>query len=110
MPCHDSPDLKKLDLITVLRALADPVRLDIVQRLYVLGEANCAALIGARPKSSMSHHFQVLRESGVLHTRIEGVQHHNSLRLQELEKRFPGLMQSILGGADATQLRRQTSS
>ncbi|OUJ07677.1 helix-turn-helix transcriptional regulator [Gluconobacter sp. DsW_058] len=110
MPCHDSPDLKKLDLITVLRALADPVRLDIVQRLYVLGEANCAALIGARPKSSMSHHFQVLRESGVLHTRIEGVQHHNSLRLQELEERFPGLMQSILGGADATQFRRQTSS
>lgn len=96
MPCHDLPDIDALDLITVLRALADPVRLDIVQRLYVLGEANCAALIGSRPKSSMSHHFQVLRESGILHTRIEGVHHHNSLRLQELETRFPRLMMSVL--------------
>lgn len=96
MPAYDHPDLTTLDIVSVLRALADPVRLDIVKRLHSMGEANCAALVGKRPKSSMSHHFQVLRESGIVHTRIEGVQHHNSLRRQELDERFPGLMAAIL--------------
>ncbi|QDH17369.1 ArsR/SmtB family transcription factor [Swingsia samuiensis] len=96
MSYTDLPDLNSIDLITILRALADPIRLEIVQHLYVNGEANCTALIGSRPKSTMSHHFQVLRESGILRTQIQGVQHRNTLRLEDLEKRFPGLLQTIL--------------
>ncbi|MCP1272361.1 helix-turn-helix domain-containing protein [Gluconobacter albidus] len=99
MAAYDHPDPATFELILVLRALADPARLDIVRHLGRVGEANCATLIGTRPKSSMSHHFQVLRESGVLRTRIEGVQHRNSLRLEELDARFPGLMTAILNAA-----------
>ncbi|GBQ84144.1 ArsR/SmtB family transcription factor [Gluconobacter albidus] len=99
MAAYDHPDPATFELILVLRALADPARLDIVRHLGRVGEANCATLIGTRPKSSMSHHFQVLRESGVLRTRIEGVQHRNSLRFEELDARFPGLMTAILNAA-----------
>ncbi|MBF0888721.1 MULTISPECIES: ArsR/SmtB family transcription factor [Gluconobacter] len=99
MAAYDHPDSATFELIPVLRALADPARLEIVRHLGRVGEANCATLIGTRPKSSMSHHFQVLRESGVLRTRIEGVQHRNSLRIEELDARFPGLMAAILNAA-----------
>lgn len=91
---HPAPE--ELELITVLRALADPVRMELVRHLHRLGEANCSTLLGSRPKSSMSHHFQVLRESGILHTRIDGVNHRNTLRLDTLNARFPGLMNAIL--------------
>ncbi|MXV43823.1 helix-turn-helix domain-containing protein [Saccharibacter sp. 17.LH.SD] len=96
---YTHPDLDELDILTVLRALADPVRLDIVRHLHSLGEASCSTLLASRPKSSMSHHFQVLRAGGILHTRIEGVTHRNTLRLEELEKRFPGLMTAILAAS-----------
>ena len=96
MAAYDHPAPETFELTVVLRALADPARLDIVRHLERVGEANCATLIGTRPKSSMSHHFQVLRESGILRTRIEGVQHRNSLRREELDERFPGLLTAIL--------------
>ncbi|ELQ08740.1 ArsR family transcriptional regulator, partial [Pseudomonas fluorescens BRIP34879] len=47
-------------------------------------------------KSSMSHHFRVLRDAGLVHTRSVGTTHMNSLRRDELETRFPGLLASIL--------------
>lgn len=96
MAAYDHPDPATFELTLVLRALADPARLEIVRHLERVGEANCATLIGTRPKSSMSHHFQVLRESGILWTRIEGVQHRNSLRHKELDERFPGLLAAVL--------------
>ncbi|CDG38968.1 Transcriptional regulator, ArsR family [Asaia bogorensis] len=96
MPDYDHPPVESLTLLGVLRGLADPIRLEIVQHLGSVPEASCAALLGDRPRSSMSHHFQVLRESGLLHTRIQGVQHFNSLRRDDLDARFPGLMQAVL--------------
>jgi len=95
---YDHPASESLTLLGVLRGLADPIRLEIVQHLGSVPEASCAALLGDRPRSSMSHHFQVLRESGLLHTRIQGVQHFNSLRKADLDERFPGLMEAILAG------------
>lgn len=94
---YTHPDLHQIELLTVLRALADPVRLGILQHLAELGEANCTTLLNNRPKSSMSHHFQVLRESGLLHTEIDGIQHRNRIRRKELDQRFPGLMDAVLG-------------
>ncbi|GBR53518.1 ArsR family transcriptional regulator [Neokomagataea thailandica NBRC 106555] len=96
MPCPDHPSLATIDILTVLRALADPMRLAVVRQLHEQGEATCAELLRNRPKSSMSHHFHVLRDSGILHTRVEGLHHYNSLRRQELDQYFPGLMTSIL--------------
>nr|WP_294915683.1 helix-turn-helix domain-containing protein [uncultured Neokomagataea sp.] len=99
MPYLDNPDLSSIDLLTVLRALADPIRLEIVRQLHERGEATCAELLRNRPKSSMSHHFHVLRESGILQTRVEGLHYYNSLRRKELDQSFPGLMASILAPA-----------
>lgn len=47
-------------------------------------------------KSTLSHHFKVLRESGVMYTRIEGTQRFISIRTDDLNKRFPGLLDTIL--------------
>lgn len=57
----------------------------------------CGDLDGGRPKSSMSHHFRVLRDAGLVQTRSVGTTHINALRADDLESRFPGLLASILG-------------
>ncbi|WP_110992451.1 ArsR/SmtB family transcription factor [Pseudomonas sichuanensis] len=92
---HPSPD--NLSLERLLYALSDPVRMEIVRHLASVPEASCGELDGGRPKSSMSHHFRVLREAGLVFTRNVGTTHMNSLRSDELEGRFPGLLGSILG-------------
>ncbi|AOX17480.1 ArsR/SmtB family transcription factor [Kozakia baliensis] len=96
MPDYEHPAPADLTLLAVLRGLADPARLEIVRHLGSIEEASCATLLGERPRSSMSHHFQVLRESGLIYTRVQGVQHFNSLRRAELNARFPGLLDAIL--------------
>ena len=80
----------------LLYALSDPVRMEIVRHLAGVAEATCGELDGGRPKSSMSHHFRVLRDAGLVHTRNVGTTHMNSLRREELESRFPGLLASVL--------------
>jgi DNA-binding transcriptional ArsR family regulator len=94
------PDKKDISLAGVLYALGDPVRLEIVKCLATKGEQSCAALeVPAIAKSTLSHHFRVLRESGVLNCRKVGTQHLNSLRREDLETRFPGLLDSVLQAA-----------
>lgn len=90
------PDQKDISLPGVLYALGDPVRLEIVKRLADNGELSCAALEVPIAKSTLSHHFRVLRESGILYCRKEGTQHFNSLRREELDTLFPGLLDTVL--------------
>lgn len=90
------PRIEEVELPALLHALSDPVRLDIVRRLDSGGEASCSALDGGRPKSSMSHHFRVLRDSGLVQTRPDGTSHMNSLRREEVDGRFPGLLEAVL--------------
>ncbi|WP_294390277.1 helix-turn-helix domain-containing protein [uncultured Sphingomonas sp.] len=85
----------------IFQALSDPVRIDIVRRLAAVPQASCAALTGDRPKSSMSHHFRVLRDAGLVRTRIEGTAHANELRRAELDRRFPGLIDALLDAIQA---------
>jgi DNA-binding transcriptional ArsR family regulator len=87
-------------LSQVLYALSYPVRLEVVRRLARDGEATCSALECGRPKSSMSHHFRVLREAGLMRTRTDGASHVNDLRRDEMDRRFPGLLTAIFGAAD----------
>src|ERR1700761_1494142 len=94
------PDTHEIRLDRVLYALSDGVRLSIVRQLAREGTASCAALDGGRPKSSMSHHFRVLRECGVVHTRSVGATHMNELRQAELERRFPGLLSAVLAARE----------
>ncbi|MDJ0737696.1 MAG: helix-turn-helix domain-containing protein [Nostocaceae cyanobacterium] len=94
-----NPDRKQISLAGVLYALGDPVRLEIVRRLATTKEQCCADFDFAIAKSTMSHHFKILRESGVVWTRKEGTQHLNSLRRQDLEVLFPGLLDAVLHSA-----------
>jgi DNA-binding transcriptional ArsR family regulator len=93
------PDKKDISLAGVLYALGDPIRLEIVRRLAVDGETSCCAFALPIAKSTLSHHFKVLRDSGVLYCRKEGTQHLNSLRRDDLNDRFPGLLDAVLRSA-----------
>lgn len=91
---HPTP--AEFSLERVLYALSDPLRMEIVRHLARQGEATCSELDGGRPKSSVSHHFRVLRDSGLLHTTNSGTTHINRLRYSEMQQRFPGLLDAIL--------------
>ena len=86
------PSRKELLLTAVMYALSDEVRLGIVRQLAAKGEQPCGVFEVDRPKSSLSHHFRVLRESGVVSTRKDGKALMNTLRRIDLEARFPGLL------------------
>jgi len=85
------------ELAQVLCALGDPVRLDLVRKLAQQGEIPCGGFGLDMPKSSLSHHFRVLREAGVIGSRPEGTSTLNYLEIKQMEKRFPGLLKSVLG-------------
>ena len=90
------PQTSDIELERVLYALSDPRRLAIARQLDKAGVASCGELDGGRPKSSMSHHFRVLRDAGVIKTRTDGTLHLNELRRSELDALFPGLLTAIL--------------
>jgi DNA-binding transcriptional ArsR family regulator len=90
------PGRKELLLTAVLYALSDEARLGIVRQLAEHGEQVCGVFDVDRPKSSLSHHFRVLRESGIVSTRKEGKTLLNTLRREDLDARFPGLLSAIL--------------
>lgn len=97
------PDLEKIDLATVLHALADPVRLAIVRQVDALGagcELGCGELELPVSKSTGSHHLKNLLASGITAEREEGTRKFIRLRREELDRRFPGLMASVLRAAD----------
>ena len=90
------PRTDEISLPDVLHALSDPVRLKIVTGLAERTEQSCSAIEASVSKSTLSHHFKVLREAGVTHTRVNGTHRYVSLRRDELEDRFPGLLRSVL--------------
>lgn len=91
------PALSEISLPYVLYALSDPIRLEIVRRLKTAGsELSCTDATGTLlPKSTMSFHFKALREAGLIRTRQEGRNKYNEIN-PGFEKRFPGLLKSIL--------------
>jgi DNA-binding transcriptional ArsR family regulator len=86
----------ELELAGVLHALSDPIRLRIVSELAEAGERSCGAFNLPITKSTCSHHFRVLREAGLISTRVAGKSRMNLLRREALEERFPGLLDAIL--------------
>ncbi|WP_433771120.1 ArsR/SmtB family transcription factor [Bacillus wiedmannii] len=94
------PDTNDIRLTTVLNALSDQIRIQIVREIAMVGEQSCGNVNIPIPKSTLSHHYKVLRESGITYTRIEGTQRFNSLRKDDLNERFPGLLQAILQASE----------
>jgi DNA-binding transcriptional ArsR family regulator len=93
------PRIDEIALPDVLHALSDPVRLQIVRALADREEQSCSSVEASVSKSTLSHHFKVLREAGVTHTRVNGTHRLVSIRRDELEERFPGLLDSVLGAS-----------
>lgn len=92
------PAVEQIELVEVLHALADPVRLRLMARLVDSGQENCSSIgegIDVH-KSTMSHHYRVLREAGITWTIVEGRSRYVSLRRDDLNRRFPGLLDAIL--------------
>ena len=99
------PRVDEVSLPDVLHALSDPVRLQIVRALAECEEQSCSAVEASVSKSTLSHHFKVLREAGVTHTRVNGTHRYVSLRGDELEDRFPGLLRSVLNASRSESQR-----
>src|SRR3954451_23919305 len=94
------PDSDQMQLATVMAAFSDPVRVMIIRALAAQGEFACGTLeLGVSP-ATRSHHFRVLREAGITNTRIAGTHRFVSLRREELDLRFPGLLDAVLTAAE----------
>ncbi|MFD0890808.1 ArsR/SmtB family transcription factor [Streptosporangium algeriense] len=95
-PWH--PTVDDIKLAEVMHALADPVRLEILARLARSEGENCGEIGSGIDvhKSTMSHHYRVLREAGVTLTTMDGRSRLVRLRRDDLNTRFPGLLDSVL--------------
>ena len=103
------PEREEIQLAAVLHALSDLQRLHIVRELAGDSEPRpCGSIELDVTKSTMTHHFRVLREAGVIRQRREGTTKLTSLRREDLDARFPGLLDSVLRAVD-TQARRPAS-
>jgi DNA-binding transcriptional ArsR family regulator len=95
------PAVQELELPAVLHALSDPIRLGIVRDLAGHGACNCGTFSVPVAKSTLSHHLKVLREAGVTLTEPAGTPRVVSLRADDLNARFPGLLDAVLAAAPA---------
>jgi DNA-binding transcriptional ArsR family regulator len=97
------PAKEDITLEGVLGALADPMRLKIMRSLMeVEGCLSCseAAPCPNMAKSTLSHHFRILREAGLIRTSKIGVENRNVARAEEINQRFPGLLDLVLKLSD----------
>ena len=96
-PCRED-----IDLPAVLHALSDPIRLKIVRELYECEtERACGSFQAPVSKSTLTHHFRVLREAGVITQRQCGTSRLTSLRTEDLDARFPGVLAPIVSALPA---------
>jgi DNA-binding transcriptional ArsR family regulator len=94
------PASEEIRLESVLHALSDPMRLRVVRELAADGdELSCSQFDLPVTKSTTTHHFRVLRESGVIRQVYRGTAKMNGLRRDELDELFPGLLDSVLTAA-----------
>jgi DNA-binding transcriptional ArsR family regulator len=97
------PAAEDMELSRVLAALADPHRLAAVRFVARHGESWCSQVIQEAglpmTKPTFSHHLRILREAGIVTKRIQGAKGFMSLRKDDLDRRFPGLIDSVVNAA-----------
>ena len=96
MHSDDHPRREDIRLVAVLRALADPVRLSVVRQV---ADA-CGSIATPLVPSAMTRHFRILRESGLVRTDPKGTSKLLTLRRDDLDARFPGLLDAVLRTPD----------
>lgn len=98
----DAPERLAIQLTEVMHALSDPVRLRIVRILAAESQPRACGAFGLPvTKSTATHHFRVLRAAGLIMQRDEGTQRLNELRRDDLDARFPGLLDAVLRAEDS---------
>ncbi|GAA4488079.1 ArsR/SmtB family transcription factor [Gluconacetobacter asukensis] len=102
------PKREDIRLDAVLTALGNPIRLAAVRTIAVGGEHPCCDVLPQIPKSTMTHHWRALRDSGVVWQRHIGREYRLELRREDLDSRFPGLLDSILGPLVSDPLTQET--
>jgi len=98
---HPSKD--DITLAGILSALGDPMRLRIVKRMMENdGYMSCseAAPCPDMAKSTLSNHFRILRDAGLIRTAKKGVENRNTVRVDDINTRFPGLLKIVLKLSD----------
>lgn len=95
------PSIDDIRPEAILHALADPARAAIfanITRAGMVQACTAMACLGDRviPKSSLSAHFKVLREAGLIRSERQGVEMRNTSRWDEVEARYPGLLPSVI--------------
>jgi DNA-binding transcriptional ArsR family regulator len=91
------PPTEALDLATIMRTLGDPIRLEMV-RILADGRQHACGELSAEldlPASTGSYHMRLLREAGLTRALAAGTQRLISLRRDDLESRFPGLVEVL---------------
>ncbi len=96
------PALEDITVEGILHALSDPTRVEIFAKIADSGcSTNCSSFltVGEKsvPKSTLSQHFKVLRDAGLVRSERVGVEMQNRSRCAEIETRFPGLLSAIVG-------------
>src|ERR1700683_256694 len=94
-PALIHPEPEEFDLLDTLHALSDSTRMTIVQTLRGAPERACGTFPVDVAPSTLTHHFRVLREAGIIHQREDGNRRWTTLRGADLEARFPGLLDAI---------------
>jgi DNA-binding transcriptional ArsR family regulator len=102
------PAAEDITVEGIMHALSDPMRLQIFSEI---ANSNCSqtctslSKFGDRsiPKSTLSQHFKVLREAGLIRSERSGTELQNTARCGEIDKRFPGLLQAIVSALRAQQ-------
>nr|WP_102103190.1 helix-turn-helix domain-containing protein [Tsukamurella tyrosinosolvens] len=101
-------DATAVPLHTVLSALADPVRLEMVRRLHRERRALvCAELYDGVTKATASHHFKVLREAGLTRRDDLGATARQLLLIDEVSAAYPGLLEAVLRAAEREAAERE---
>jgi DNA-binding transcriptional ArsR family regulator len=99
----EQPDLSEVSLESALQALADDTRLAIVRELASAPAPCACGSFGLEvSKATRSHHFKTLREAGITNTEILGTKRLVSLRREEFDARFPGLLDAVLQPASVS--------
>lgn len=92
----EHPERGDLRIDTVLTALADPIRRKIACHLNACqSDRACVSFALPVSKSTATHHFRVLREAGVIRQEYRGTSIMNELRKDDLDARFPGLLEAV---------------
>jgi DNA-binding transcriptional ArsR family regulator len=104
----EHPPLDSIDLATLLDALGDPVRLEVVRQLAASNGIVCGNFDVAVSMSTLSHHLKILRAAGLLQVTPQGRFRRHELRSDEVEARFPGLLASVLAALHVTTPGRES--